>query len=245
MQQMLAIIEEIQYAQENQTVSLKGNRISAALNQLRATFSNKLEDYKRLSSYLTHDQKNTIAVLKANLEQKADMKEELALLDHLTSSVDDLLTLTSDETETTEIVDVAMIVAEVCDSYRKLYPKLIFEFDEQAETRIVGKDRWIQRAVSNLLSNAIKYGEDNTIHVEVTQHYHSVVITIKDFGLGMDEKEQQKIFDHKYRVKGLKQDGYGIGLSVVRHVCDLCQGYIFVESQKNTGSTFYLSFPLA
>ncbi|MDH6363147.1 signal transduction histidine kinase [Enterococcus sp. PF1-24] len=243
--QTLSVIDELLRVEDLDERNTGKDPIGQALNHLRDTATGNFDDFKRLSSYLTHDQKNTIAVLRTNLEQKEDSEEELALIDELTSSVDDILTLTSNDDETTELVDVAFVCAEVCDAYQKFYPAINFEFDETADLMIIAKYRWIYRAVSNLLSNSIKYGQNRPILVSLQQERNSVIIKITDQGLGLDAAEQKHIFDHKYRVKGLKQDGYGIGLSVVEHVCDLCQGFVFVESQKNQGSTFCLSFPSA
>ncbi|MHC5373753.1 sensor histidine kinase [Enterococcus sp. LJL120] len=219
--------------------------VQRVLHELQESYSQRYENFRRLNSYLAHDQKNTIAIIKTRLAQSTEFQEEAVLLDYLTHSVDDILTLSSSETETTEFVDVALLAAEVCDAYKKVYPQLSFEFSEIAETTILAKNRWIYRALANLIDNAIKYGENQKIEVSVSRQYQNVVVAVKDQGIGLTETEQENIFKESYRVRGLKSDGYGIGLAVVSHVCDLCQGYVFVDSQAKKGSTFYMSFPLA
>ena len=74
--------------------------------------------------------------------------------------------------------------------------------------------------------------------------YTSVVVKVSDHGIGICEEEQEKIFQHHYRIQELKKDGYGIGLSLVQHVCDLCGGFVYVESTPHVETSFYLSFPL-
>lgn len=108
---------------------------------------------------------------------------------------------------------------------------------------IMAKERWIKRAVSNLLDNAIKYGDGKLVEVVVKRKHHSIIITVSDHGIGISEKKQAEIFNHQYRVNELNKDGYGIGLSLVSHVCELCNGFVIVDSEEGKGSTFYLSFP--
>jgi signal transduction histidine kinase len=166
------------------------------------------------------------------------------LLDRMTDSIDDILTLSNNSEDlSTEVVDVSLICAEVCDAYKKNYPNLLFAFTEDQPTLIHGRDRWIYRAVSNLVDNAIKYGEGKLVTVTISNQKGSVIIEVKDQGIGIPQEKQASIFSHQYRVQGLKQDGYGIGLSVVSHVCDLCRGFVYLESEEKNGSSFYLSFP--
>lgn len=213
-----------------------------AYENIKEKFKQNLEDYKKLNSYLSHEQKNAIAILRTNLEID-DNKEYIKLLDNIANSIDDILTLSdlkSDE-EITE-VDVSLICASVCDIYSKTYKHIEFDFDEDNNTTILAKERWIYRAVSNLVDNAVKYGQNNTIRVAVKNKYNSVIIEVEDNGIGMEKSFIDNIFNNKYRINDLKKDGYGIGLSLVSHVCDLCNGIVVVDSEINKGSCFYLSF---
>ncbi len=110
----------------------------------------------------------------------------------------------------------------------------MFAFTEDQPTLIHGRDRWIYRAVFNLVDNAIKYGEGKLVTVTISNQKGSVIVEVKDHGIGIPQKKQASIFSHQYRVHGLKQDGYGIGLSVVSHVCDLCRGFVYLESEEKT-----------
>ncbi|MGG7078463.1 sensor histidine kinase [Clostridium sardiniense] len=211
-------------------------------NGLKEKFNNHIEDYKRLHSYISHEQKNAIAILKTKLEINGD-KELLKNLDYITDSIEDILTVSeSNEVDGMANIDVALICAEVIDQYKKVYNDISFDFDEDGNTNIYAKERWIYRAIANLLDNAIKYGENKPIEVSVYNKNNSVIITVKDNGIGMSEDKLNKIFDNRYRVNRLNKDGYGIGLSLVSHVCDLCDGYVWVDSNLGKGSVFYLAF---
>ncbi|MBO0452347.1 MULTISPECIES: sensor histidine kinase [Enterococcus] len=244
--QIVAITHDLTFIDQLPKNTVKDEVLSEAFNKLKDKFDGHLEDYRRLNSYLTHEQKNAIAILRTNLEieRQSANQGNLALLDRLTDSIDDILTLSNNTSDLgEEVVDVSLVCAEVCDAYKKNYPNLLFQFDEEASTLIKGRDRWIYRAVSNLVDNAIKYGEGKLVTVTITNQNESVIIEVRDQGIGIPQEKQSEIFSHHYRVNGLKQDGYGIGLSVVSHVCDLCRGFVYLESMEKLGSTFYLSFP--
>ncbi len=201
------------------------------------------EDQKRLHSYIAHEQKNLIMLLRGRMDKINDSYISKDI-DKLSKSVDDILALSAHNDQRKTICDLAMIAAEQCDSYRSIYPQLTFYFDEESNYTILGKEQWLYRMLDNLLENAVKYGQQKPITVYLEQKYNSVLLYVKDQGKGMSENEQDCIFDYGYRIHALKKDGYGIGLSLVRHVCDLCDGIIRVKSELGEGSLFILAFPL-
>lgn len=216
--------------------------LEPAYASLRKRLDGHFEDYSRLNAYLSHEQKNIIARMRARMELEEN-DAYLTELDALTAGIDDILTLSDSGADAAGPVDVTAVCATVCDAYRKVTNTLSFDFDDGDETIVTGKERWITRAVSNLVDNAIKYGQGKPVEVRVSCKHGSVVVTVKDQGAGIPEEEQKKIFGHRYRVNALNRDGYGIGLSLVSHVCDLCGGFVTVESAPGEGATFYLSFP--
>lgn len=217
--------------------------LEAAYENIKEKFTDHFNDYKRLNSYLSHEQKNAIAILRANLELSGNV-DYLDSLDDISNSIDDILTLSETvDGNATEAVDVSLVCARACDNYSKLSDNITFDFSEEDNTEILARERWIYRAIANLLDNAIKYGEGKPVEVSVKTKHGSVIITVTDHGIGISPEQQEKIFNHRYRINSLKKDGYGIGLSLVSHVCDLCGGFAMVESEADEGSTFYLSFP--
>ena len=242
LKQSMDIAQKIQGFELADGVAFEDTLLNEAYQKMRSKFKENIEDYKRLNSYLSHEQKNEIAILRTSLEQ-LENQTLVYKLDQMSESIDDILTLT----ETTSIalcseVDVVLVCAEVSDKYRAIYPKLFFEFDAE-ECLIFARERWIYRCISNLIDNAIKYGRDKNIYVTVRRQYQSVIITVEDEGIGIPVEKQREIFNNRYRINELNKNGYGIGLSLVNHVCDLCQGVVVVESEVNKGTVFYLSFP--
>lgn len=202
------------------------------------------QDQQRLHSYISHEQKNLITLIKGRAE-KINNSLLMEDIDKLSQSVDDILALSANQDSPKTICDLALIVAEEYDLYRAIYPHLHFTFEEDKEYMVLGKEQWLRRALDNLIENAIKYGNQKDIEISLRQKYNSVLLYVKDYGKGMSEEEQYNIFDYGYQIHELKKDGYGIGLSIVCHVCDLCDGFIHVKSEPQKGSLFILSFPLS
>ncbi|MCC0645270.1 MULTISPECIES: sensor histidine kinase [unclassified Clostridioides] len=216
--------------------------MSKVYKDLKDKFDSHIEDYKRLNSYLSHEQKNAIAILRTSLELSGN-EELLNTLNNVSNTVEDVLAISDTKNnEDMYEVDIALICAQVCDHYSKVYDNLSFDFDEDENMSIYGKEKWIYRGVSNLLDNAIKYGECKDICVNVKNQKGSVIVSVKDNGIGMNKYSMKKIFYDRYRINELNKDGYGIGLSLVKHVCNLCNGFVWVESEEGKGSTFYLVF---
>lgn len=97
------------------------------------------------------------------------------------------------------------------------------------------------RIIDNTLSNAIKYNKENgTIDLSLKKQEKSIVLVIKDSGKGI--KEINKIFIRRYRGDEIK-GGFGIGLSIVKAICDKRKVMIRVQSKVGEGSQFSYYFP--
>lgn len=109
---------------------------------------------------------------------------------------------------------------------------------------ITDKERILQIG-NNLLSNAIKFTENG--HVSLTTDFQdgNLVLTVEDTGTGMTAEEQQRVFGAFERLSNAAtQDGFGLGLSIVRHIVNMLGGSIRVESEKGEGSRFIAEIPV-
>jgi len=106
----------------------------------------------------------------------------------------------------------------------------------------------VEQAIENLLANAMKYsGEARDIDVHVGRANSHVCVSVKDHGIGISRREQQKIFRKFYRVdSGLSggPQGCGLGLAIVDHTMRGHGGFVRVDSEPDRGSTFTLLFPI-
>lgn len=225
---------------------LQGNNKVADMiyKQMTQEIERKVQENECMNSYLAHEQKNLLGILSTKYSNEGDEKG-LAIIKKINESIEDYLTISDYDSNSIKIVDLSLIAAEACDYYTELCPDLRFFFDEEETYEILAKERWIYRAVSNLLDNAIKYGEGSSIELHVEKKLGSVLVKVIDHGKGIPEEQIDYIWENRFQEKNMSGNGYGIGLSLVKHVCELCNGYYYVQSEEGCGSTFYLSFPAA
>ena len=96
-------------------------------------------------------------------------------------------------------------------------------------------------AIINLLNNAIKYSGSPKIDVITEQENGNVIISVKDYGVGIKEEHLEKLFTRFYRVdkaRSRQTGGTGLGLAIVKHIAQLHKGSVSVESEVGKGSTF-------
>lgn len=107
-------------------------------------------------------------------------------------------------------------------------------------------DRFVQIMV-NIIQNAIQFTTNGQITATIEKGYLETIVKISDTGIGMTEEEVQNIWDRYYKAdpsrKNTKYGESGLGLSIVHQLVKLHKGTIQVESQKNIGTTFTISFP--
>jgi signal transduction histidine kinase len=103
----------------------------------------------------------------------------------------------------------------------------------------------ISGVVENLLSNAIKYGDRKPIELTLTSADGVARLTVRDNGIGIDSKDQNRIFERFERVVGgAPQSGFGIGLWLVRNLVESMGGSITVLGKPGQGSCFTVTLPL-
>ncbi|GFE58805.1 ATP-binding protein [Geobacter sp. AOG1] len=114
---------------------------------------------------------------------------------------------------------------------------------------ILGDELLLHQAFSNLLSNAIKYSPGGCeIILGAKSEKDSVTLWVKDEGIGIQPELLDKIFDMFYRVdnKSSRQtNGTGLGLALVKEIVNAHSGRVWVESEPEKGSIFYITLPVA
>ena len=99
----------------------------------------------------------------------------------------------------------------------------------------------------NLLNNAIKYSkEGGLVTISSNKTKTNTIITVEDGGYGIEKNNLQRIFDRFYRTPKARAhtNGSGLGLSLVKQLINQIGGAIDVKSKINTGTTFFVSFPI-
>ena len=112
---------------------------------------------------------------------------------------------------------------------------------------VFGNKSHLTNIVINLLDNALKYSENTPeVIIETLNEDSHFVLKVKDNGIGMSPSIQKKIFAKFYRASSgniHNTKGHGLGLAYVKRIVDLHKGTINLESKKDVGTTFSISFP--
>ncbi|CAH2213587.1 sensor histidine kinase [Tepidibacter aestuarii] len=141
------------------------------------------------------------------------------------------------------IEDITLSVAEYV---KDKDINLIFDTDVEEKIMPCDLDK-MERILLNLLSNAIKFTDMNgSIYVNLEDKGSSIVISVKDTGIGISEDKQDMIFDRFIQVdKSLSRnrEGSGIGLSLVKDFIELQGGTISLKSRLGYGSEFIIELP--
>jgi len=173
----------------------------------------------------------------------------------LRSLIDDVINLRHIETGEAELELEHL-------SLNELVTAIMTEFASLAEARkqsvsielasqppMVEADRQkLHLVLANLLSNAIKFTpEGGRIQVEVETRGNEVWVSVRDTGIGIPPRKQERIFDRFYQVEPSltrRFGGMGLGLSIAKGMVELHGGRIWVESVEGMGSSFTFALPL-
>ena len=184
------------------------------------------------------------------------LKKAAKSLDGLDVLVQDLLTLSHIETGQIkmhfEIIDLYKLTEEVFEQFEGKADKKDVTLRIESETKkvLVYAD-WqrISQVMTNLISNAIKHSSNNSEVVVVFDSSKKYISTsVRDFGEGIPQDHQARIFERFYRVdksRSREKGGTGLGLAIVKHILDGHNSKAEVESAPGKGSTFSFRLPRA
>ena len=142
-------------------------------------------------------------------------------------------------------------LAPVLETFAPLFEKSGIKFSGTlAENCICEIDRdKFRHVVDNLLSNAQRYtNSGGNVSVKLFAHNDSVIIEVRDTGIGISEKDLPNIFERFYRAdesRARVTGGSGVGLAIVKATVEAHNGKIFAQSVKGKGSCFTVEIPAA
>ncbi len=123
---------------------------------------------------------------------------------------------------------------------------LCLAIENNTDVVLTGDKNRILQIGNNLLSNAIKFTENGGVSMTTDYNNGTLTLIVEDTGTGMTEDEQQRIFTAFERLSNATaQDGFGLGLSVVKRIVDMLKGTIDLQSEKGKGSRFTVRLPMS
>ena len=150
-----------------------------------------------------------------------------------------------------EIFDIGELVKETLDEIMPNIKKAGLEIETKIPENFSAKTNLdkgkTKQIISNLIDNAIKYTPKGGIGISLENHGHKTIVKIKDTGIGIEEKDLDKLFTKFTRTKDAFKTnvfGTGLGLYVAKKMMEAQGGNIHVESEGlGKGSTFIIEIP--
>lgn len=197
-------------------------------------------------------------VLQRQAERRGDTDLSDRLLkmdrqtDKLTGLINDLLNVARIQTDQLEYEDAAVdlnaVVHECVDIIQPTTTTHRIAVEGTVEGRVWGDGERIGQVVTNLLTNAIKYSpQADRVIVRLGARGGAATVSVEDFGIGIAEEHQGKIFDQFYRVSDPSEKTYpglGLGLFIASEIVKRHGGVMEVRSASGKGTTFTFALPL-
>jgi len=222
------------------------------------------EDQARFVADASHELRTPLANIRAENEvflraksfSEADTRElvtsNLEEVQRLENLSRDLLALT--QYGQADLVRGALPASEIVDEsvaqLKKILQKHKVSVKRQlAQGSVYGNQESLVRLLVILLDNAVKYGSrPGKIYIAGAQHGSQYVITVRDEGKGIAEKDLPYIFNRLYRgdpARANTTSGYGLGLALAKEIVAANQGSIRAYNHKSGGAVFSVQLPVA
>ena len=252
--------------EERVPVKTRGDEVeqlAITFNQMLDRIQKLVTEIKEMSDNIAHDLKSpltrirgtaevTLTTSKSFVEYKNMAASTIEECDHLLDMINTMLLISKTEAGVGVLEYEEMDIANVVKDAGELFLPLAEEKGVSMRLNIPetytlqGDIRMLQRMISNLLDNAIKYTPaGGTVDIYIhPKNETSVVLAVKDTGVGIPESDLTHVFERFYRGDPSRpQVGSGLGLSLANAIANAHGGSIDVTSTPGKGSTFSVILP--
>lgn len=215
-------------------------------------------------SIASHELKTPLTTIKGFVQLLERMIPEgssekfVATLQKVSSNVDRLNNLIVELLDTSKIqsgnieihkepFDIDRLIRDTIDGLTLASPTHSINVKSDTGADVLGDELQISQVINNLVSNAIKYSPGKTeIDVYCNRVGNFVKISVTDYGMGISQQDQLKIFERFFRVRDIQKKfpGMGIGLYISHEIVANHEGTLWVESEIGFGSTFNFTLPI-
>lgn len=208
-----------------------------------------VSNLQNLSKETLHELNLPISTIKTNTQMLSKSLEDekskkrlerinsaCEMLQERYNELDYLIKMQSSE-DVNELFDLDELVNERIAFLSTVYPHINFNL-RLKKLQIQSDKKGLAKVIDNIVDNGVKYSPDsNTIDINIAEK----TLTIRDYGIGMDEVEILQIFENYYQ-SNKNMQGFGIGLSMVKRFCDKNEIQLSFQSKPNIGTTVELKF---
>jgi signal transduction histidine kinase len=238
------------------------NDLVDSFNQMIHRLKNGVQVLEQFNSDVSHELKTPLTVLKSEIEITLNKPREQEYyekslrtmqteIDRIQDIVDNLLLLTKYTKEnvkqTFQETSLDSVLLTTIDKFNNMLKEHKIKLHiKQFEPIIIKANPVLMSTIfSNLIDNAIKYSQKGTnIYINLYED-EKIHFKIQDEGIGISEKNLEKVQDRFYRVdesRNKKIKGFGLGLSIVRNSIALHNGTLQISSKENIGTTIEVIF---
>ncbi len=242
-------------------------RLATTFNAMLTRLERSFRRLRQFSAAASHELRTPLTALKGELEvtlrrprtveeYQAVITTQLATLDDMAQTVEELLALSRSEDGDAAIawhpVELGALAAHVFGFFRTRSHDSDVALTLQCTQPVWmrGERRLLERVLANLIDNALKHTTaGQSVLVELSGTTSHAILIVRDTGAGISEAELPHIFDRFFRQRPTPTDGpqssYGLGLGLCRWIAEAHHGRITVESRVGHGTIFTVSFPTA
>lgn len=227
---------------EKELTNLKSNFLTLASHEFRTPLSGIMTSVTLIDKYSQND--NVYKISK-------HVDQIKAMVHHLNRILYDFLTLEQLNNNDVKLNKVKLNPFELINSILVDIKSLLkkdqkIKYNVNNSNKEICCDKKILIAViTNLLYNAIKYSSTNSlIELSTKIKPNQLLISIKDYGIGIPKDDQKHIFERFFRAhNALEIQGTGVGLNIIKGYVDNLGGSIKFKSKENIGTTFTVTLP--
>ena len=241
----------------------RSNRYRQQLEVANKRAEDLLVAREKLMLAITHDFKAPLGSIMGYTELLSRLTEDERqrfYLDNMKSSSEHLLKLVSDLLDFHRLDLNKAEVNRVTFNPSQLFDEIYVSFEPltaakglalqchvapELNGRYISDPLRLRQIVNNLLSNAVKFTKKGEISLTASYDSSKLTIAIADTGKGMASEDRERIFQEFTRLSGAQgEEGFGLGLSIVKKLVTLLEGTIDVQSTLGKGSCFTVTLPL-
>ena len=241
----------------------RSNRYRRQLEEAHRRAEDLLATREKLMLAITHDFKaplgsimgyaDLLSRLTVDERQRFYLDTMKTSSEHLLKLVVDLLDFHRLDLHKAEINRVtfhpARLLEEIVVSFEPLTSAkgltLCSDISPELNSTYISDPLRLRQIINNLLSNAVKFTTQGGITLTAGYENRHLVLSVTDTGKGMNPADRERIFQEFTRLPGAQgEEGFGLGLSIVRMLVQLLEGTIEVQSEPGKGSTFTLHIPI-
>lgn len=254
---VLYMIKRLHYEKEllkakelaENTNKAQNNFISNISHELRTPIAVIMSSNQLLELNIKKEKSN---YNESNIQKTSIIKQNCNRLIRLTNNIIDIAKIDSGFMNLkTKNIDIVFLIESIVNSVVPYAATknidIVFDTNEEEVIMSIDPDK-IERIILNLMSNAIKFSQENTnIYVTVEKLEDTLICSVKDTGIGMEQKHLDNIFERFTQIDDImvrKNEGSGIGLSLVKSFINLHGGDIKVKSSVGEGSEFTVYLPI-